>query len=87
MLDSNSRYYSEQQLPASQHGSGGIFSLSSVNLNHTGVYTFRAEREFPVTETPNNSFQPARQQETFTAQFTSACQSPMAQRRGWQKPK
>ncbi len=52
-------YYSEQQLPASQHAAGGIYSLSSVTANHTGVCTCRAEREDPVTETQNNCLQHA----------------------------
>uniref|UniRef100_UPI003AAD39DC vascular cell adhesion protein 1-like n=1 Tax=Centroberyx gerrardi TaxID=166262 RepID=UPI003AAD39DC len=51
LVQINAIRYSVQQLPDSQRGAGGVYSLSSVNENHTGVYACRAERGVPVTHT------------------------------------
>ncbi|XP_071386781.1 sialoadhesin-like [Centroberyx affinis] len=51
LIQNNGIRYSVQQLPDSQRGAGGVYSLSSVNQNHTGAYACRAERGDPATHT------------------------------------
>lgn len=64
MVDSNSRYYEEQQLPVRQH--------IGLEVNHTGLFTCRTESEDPVTDTLNNCLQHTGQLESLTAHFTKS---------------
>ncbi|XP_077058435.1 Fc receptor-like protein 5 [Siphateles boraxobius] len=54
-LDLSDRY---KPLSDSRRGAGGKYSVSSVALNHTGVYVCRAERGKPTYETWYSNTQP-----------------------------